>query len=143
MDKIEDCISFLAGKAAQQISRRAKEKLAAHGITPVQYAVLNLLWSQDGQTSTAIGQRLRLDSATMTGVVDRLVRDKILERQSDVDDRRVHRLLLTRTGQRLREPLDCAMDELNDEADKALGSAAVTVKRALRRLADPASWTEK
>jgi hypothetical protein len=36
MDQIEDCISFIVGKAAQQVGRRAREKLEAHGVTPTQ-----------------------------------------------------------------------------------------------------------
>jgi MarR family transcriptional regulator, organic hydroperoxide resistance regulator len=43
MERIDECISFLAGKAAQAVSRLARERLEPFGITPVQYAVLQAL----------------------------------------------------------------------------------------------------
>jgi MarR family len=70
--RLEDCISFLLAKAGQQVARRARENLKAHGVTPTQYAVLKALWGQDGQSGAEIGARLVIDSATATGVLDRL-----------------------------------------------------------------------
>jgi DNA-binding MarR family transcriptional regulator len=140
MDRIEDCISFLVGKAAQQVTRRAREKLAVYGVTPVQYAVLKVLWDEDGQSGSELGSRLVLDSATVTGVVDRLEASGHLERRSDKDDRRIHRLFLTSKGKGLSGPLDVAMNELNAEAEKASGKVASGLKPALRLLSDPENW---
>src|SRR5215469_3062370 len=106
MDRVEDCISFVIGKAGQQISRRAREKLAAHGVTPMQYAVLKVLWQQEGQTGAELGARLVIDSATMTGLIDRLEASGLLKRQADADDRRVQRLFVTKQGRSLQKPLD-------------------------------------
>jgi MarR family transcriptional regulator, organic hydroperoxide resistance regulator len=142
LEKLEDCISFLVGKAAQQISRRSKEMLSAFGVTPVQYAVLKALWDDDGQSGQSIGHRLKLDGATITGIVDRLEREGLLERRSDRDDRRVHRIFLTRSGRSLREPLDQAMDELNENADRVLGRQAGAHRAALRRLGNHDMWGE-
>ncbi|MBC7801159.1 MAG: MarR family transcriptional regulator, partial [Gemmatimonadaceae bacterium] len=58
MDRVEDCISFLIGKAGQQIARRARDKLAAYAVTPTQYAVLKVLWEQDGLSGAELGGRL-------------------------------------------------------------------------------------
>src|SRR6202008_2670024 len=85
MDKIEDCISFLLGKAQQRVMRRAKELLAEYEVTPVQYASLCVLWEQDGQTGADLGGRLVIDSATMTGIVDRLERSGLVERRADTE----------------------------------------------------------
>ena len=41
MERIEDCISFLLGKAYQQVQQASKRRLAPHGVTPVQYALLS------------------------------------------------------------------------------------------------------
>ena len=80
MDRIDDCISFLSGKAAQAVARVTRERLAPHGVTPVQYAVLQVLWERDGQSGAAIGSRLVLDSATVTGVLDRLEKQGLIVR---------------------------------------------------------------
>jgi MarR family transcriptional regulator, organic hydroperoxide resistance regulator len=136
MDRVEDCISFLVGKAGQQIARRARDKLAPWGVTPPQYAVLKVLWDQDGQSGAAIGARLVIDSATITGVIDRLAAAGLLERRADGGDRRVHRLFLTARGRELQVPLDAAMDALNAEVAGELHDRAPALWEALRRLGD-------
>lgn len=136
MDCVEDCISFLIGKAGQQVARRAREKLAAHGVTPTQYAVLKVLWERDGQSGAELGGRLLMDSATTTGVVDRLQAAGLLERRPHDQDRRVHSLFLTAQGQALQAPLDAAMDQLNDEVARGMSGQAPTLWAALRRLGE-------
>ena len=66
MERIDECISFLAGKAAQTVARLARERLAPFGITPVQYGVLQVLWEQDALSGAEIGARPVLDSATIS-----------------------------------------------------------------------------
>lgn len=135
MQRIEDCISFLAGKAAQATSRRARELLAPHGVTPAQFAVLAVLWEQDGRTLTELAGRLVLDSATTTGIADRLEAAGLAARRADAEDRRVSRLFLTAGGRELRRPLDAAMDRLNAEVATLLGGDAPALRAMLRRLA--------
>ncbi|HEX4151793.1 MAG TPA: MarR family transcriptional regulator [Steroidobacteraceae bacterium] len=136
MERIEDCISFVIGKAAQQIARRAREKLAVHGVTPIQYAILKVLGQQDGQSGAELGARLVMDSATMTGVIDRLQASGLLERQADADDRRIQRLFVTEQGRLLQKPMDAAMDQLNDEVTRNLGEQGEVFWHALRRLGE-------
>lgn len=115
MESIETCINFLFGKAYQHITAAAKERLAPYGVTPVQFALLHLLWEQDGQSGTALGARLQLDSATITGVLDRLAQAALLERRPDPTDRRVNLIFLTEQGRGLESPLNKIMDTLNAE----------------------------
>ncbi len=138
MDGIETCISFLLGKAAQRVSRRAKELLAQHNVTPVQYAAVCVLAERDGQTSAEVGQRLVIDSATMTGIIDRLERDGLVTRQADKDDRRATRLYLTAQAKKLYPRLDAAMTALNREVDQLLSRDAARFRDMLRRVGDSA-----
>lgn len=135
MQRIEDCVSFLAGKAAQSVYRAARDTLACYGITPVQYAVLQILWESDGPTGAEMCNRLRLDSATITGVLDRLEKLELVQRTPDPEDRRANRIHLTRKGKAHREPLQKAMDLLNRDLAESLGNDAPRVWKALRRLA--------
>jgi MarR family transcriptional regulator, organic hydroperoxide resistance regulator len=139
MDRVEDCIAFLIGKAGQQIARRAREKLAAHSVTPAQYAVLKVLWERDGQSGAELGSRLLIDSATITGLVDRLQTAGLIERRSHGEDRRINNLFLTERGNALQGALDAAMDQLNDEIAREMGDQAQALWAALRRLGDPRS----
>jgi DNA-binding MarR family transcriptional regulator len=115
MEHIETCVSFLLGKAYQHITAATKQRLAAYGVTPVQFALLHVLWEQDGQSGAALGERLQLDSATITGMLDRLVHAGWVERRPDPTDRRINRIFLTSQGQALQAPLNHEMDMLNAE----------------------------
>ena len=134
MDRIEDCISFIVGKAAQQVARRAREKLESHGVTPTQYAVLKVLSDADGRTGAELGARLGIDSATTTGVADRLAANGLLERRSDPQDRRLQRLFLTAEARARQPALDREMDELNREIESELDADAGRLLSRLRQL---------
>ena len=113
MERIEDCITFLLGKAYQQAQQAAKLQLAPHGVTPVQYALLHALAGRDGQTGAELGERLQLDSATITGLLDRLERAGLIERRADGHDRRVNRIFPTAQARDLQPALELAMDTVN------------------------------
>jgi DNA-binding MarR family transcriptional regulator len=115
MEQIENCLSFYLGKAYQRVTQSAKQRLSTYGVTPLQYALLKVLWEQDSQSGAALGERLLLDSATMTGLLDRLEHAGLIERQSHATDRRVNRVLLTARGRDLQVPLDREMDQLNQD----------------------------
>lgn len=113
MERIEACISFLLGKAYQQVQQASKQRLAPHGVTPVQYGLLRVLSERDGQNGAELGERLQLDSATITGLLDRLERAGLIERRADDQDRRVNRIFATAQARKLQPALDRAMDEVD------------------------------
>jgi DNA-binding MarR family transcriptional regulator len=123
MERIEECISFLLGKAYQQAQQAAKQRLAPHGVTPTQYALLRVLRERDGQTGAELGERLQLDSATITGMLDRLERAELIERRADRQDRRVNRIFATARAREVQPALDRAMDEVNASFLAALDPA--------------------
>ena len=131
MEKIEDCLSFYLGKAYQRVTQSAKQRLAPFGVTPVQYAVLKVLWEQDDQSGAELGERLVLDSATMTGLLDRLEQAGLIERRSHATDRRVNKVVLTARGRDLQTPLDREMDQMNQDF---LGEFPPEVAKLLRDL---------
>ncbi len=140
MDRVEDCISFMIGKVGQQVTRRARELLAPYGVTPVQYAVLKVLADHDGISGADLGTRMLLDSASITGVIDRMESLGLVTRQADPEDRRIQRIHTTEKGRALQAPTDDAMDRLNREALAILGGPDPDLPRRLRLLGDPKKW---
>ena len=70
------------------------------GLTYPQYLVMLVLWEHDGLTVSQIGERLLLDSGTLTPLLKRLEAAKLLRRTRDtVDERRVI-IRLTESGRR-------------------------------------------
>lgn len=141
MDRIEDCISFLVGKAAQQVTRRARELLAPFGVTPVQYAVLKVLADGGPQSGAEIGKRMVLDSASVTGVLDRLESLGLVERRPDPKDRRAQLIVASPGAMEMLPKLDEEMDRLNVEAGAAIGEDRSELFRALRHLGAECRWT--
>jgi MarR family transcriptional regulator, organic hydroperoxide resistance regulator len=111
--RIDDCLGFLLAKAYQQVHQEMKRRLAPYGLTPVQYSVLKGLWERNGRSGAELGARLVLDSATVTGILDRLQQAGLVERRPDRADRRVNRVHLTDAGRRLERPCDAEMEAMN------------------------------
>ena len=73
MDKFKDCIIFLLAKAYQKAHGTFKKRLTGYGLTPIQHLILEVLWDEDGLSASTIGERLVLDPATLSGVLERMV----------------------------------------------------------------------
>jgi len=112
MGRIEDCFVFQLGKAYQQVNHEAKRRLAPYGVTAVQYALLDVLWETDGQSGAALGERLLLDGATITGLIDRLAQAGFVERRPHPTDRRVNHVYLTGKGRAAQQDLDREIEAL-------------------------------
>lgn len=109
----EDCIFFHIAKANQVATRFWGKWIAEWGVTPVQGLVLNFLHDNDRITSGDLGRRAMLDSATLTGVLDRLENAGFIARQAHPDDRRAVLVCLTPEGRRLASRLYACMQDAN------------------------------
>ncbi|MEH3144450.1 MAG: MarR family transcriptional regulator [Methylobacterium frigidaeris] len=96
-------ICFAVYSAAHAFNRVYKPLLDSLGLTYPQYLVLLLLWEEDGRTMKALGQRLYLDSGTLTPLLKRLEAAGLIRRARDAADERLMRVTLTEAGQDLRQ----------------------------------------
>lgn len=92
----------------------SKVLLQPHGITPVQSALLLLLYETDGQQSSELGEQMRLDSATMTGLIDRMMKQGLIERRPSEKDRRINHIFLTERGKALQTIIENKIVEANE-----------------------------
>lgn len=67
-------------------------------ITEPQYVTLNYLARNNNCTMGGLKEHLDVSLSTLTGIIDRMVRDGFVERQRDDDDRRLVRVKLTKKG---------------------------------------------
>ena len=138
--KETDCIFFQFSKANQLAGRFLGQKVATLNITPVQAMVLGFLDEEDRITSSELGKRTELDSATLTGILDRLAAAELMERQENPDDRRSILIHLTDKGRRLSADVSRLIAEANREflhvlSDQEQGE----LKRLIRKLRDQAA----
>lgn len=100
--KLDSMLCFAIYAAGHAFTRFYKPRLDAIGLTYPQYLVFLVLWEQDGLTVKALGEKLFLDSGTITPLLKRLEARGLVRRQRDEDDERLVRVLLTPEGRGLR-----------------------------------------
>jgi DNA-binding MarR family transcriptional regulator len=113
--KDTDCIFFQFAKANQLASRFLSQKVSNLNITSVQAMVLGFLDKEDRITSSELGKRTELDSATLTGILDRLEAAGFIERKGNQDDRRSIHIHLTKQGRLMSQEATRLISEANLE----------------------------
>src|SRR3954470_3664742 len=95
---LDNQLCFALYSASLAMTKLYKPLLDELGLTYPQYLVMLALWERDGSTVSELGQRLYLDSGTLTPLLKRLEAAGLVSRvRSTEDERRVH-LRLTSAG---------------------------------------------
>lgn len=101
--RLEDQLCFQLYTASRLVVRAYQPVLARLGLTYPQYLVMLVLWeaADTGASPLSVGdlgERLLLDSGTLTPLLKRLERQGLVARRRDSDDERVVRVALTGAG---------------------------------------------
>ena len=101
--RLDNQLCFAIYSAGLAFNRLYKPLLDAMGLTYPQYLAMLSLWEQDGQTVGALGERLFLESSTLTPLLKRLETAGYVTRRRNPDDERQVRIHLTEAGRALRQ----------------------------------------
>lgn len=124
--RLDRQLCFAIYAAGHAFTRFYKPRLDVLGITYPQYLVFLVLWEEEGLSVKAIGEKLFLDSGTLTPLLKRLETMGYVRRRRDDEDERVVRIDLTQAGRALRDralavPLELAgASGLDAEAMQAM-----------------------
>jgi DNA-binding MarR family transcriptional regulator len=124
--------------AMNKIYRKLLKKL---NVTYPQYLVLLTLWENDGQRVSDIGERLFLDSATLTPLLKRMEAAGLLQRLRAKNDERQVIVTLSEAGRELQQhadsvpagmfcAADCAPEELASMRDQLSALRAKLLQHA-------------
>ena len=100
---LSDYLCFAVYSANLAFGKAYKPILDELGLTYTQYITIIALWETDNQTVSGLGEKLFLESNTLTPILKKLEAMGYLERQRDPEDERQVRISLTKNGRRLRE----------------------------------------
>ncbi|MBT0570508.1 MarR family transcriptional regulator [Curvibacter sp. CHRR-16] len=101
--QLDKQLCFALYSTSLAMTKLYKPLLQALDVTYPQYLALLALWEQDGQSVSSLGEKLFLDSGTLTPLLKRMEQAGLLQRQrSPADERRVT-IHLTAAGQALKE----------------------------------------
>jgi DNA-binding MarR family transcriptional regulator len=96
-------LCFAIYSTAHAFNRVYKPLLDRLGLTYPQYLAMLVLWERDGLSVREIGDRLFLDSGTLTPLLKRLEAAELIKRTRSTEDERQVLIALTSRGQALRE----------------------------------------
>lgn len=130
---MDDSTTWLLNYAGRLAVRQFAARLQPFGITPPQWGALIRLSERDGQSLSEIGARALFDGPTMTGIVDRLEANGLVERRRDSGDRRVINLYLTDRGRSLMASLPHIGADTDAILLAGLDESAITGFRELLR----------
>ncbi len=99
---LDNQLCFALYSTSLAMTKLYKPLLETLGLTYPQYLVMLVLWERDGLMVSELGERLFLDSGTLTPLLKRLESASLIARIRDVEDeRRVH-ITLTAAGRTLK-----------------------------------------
>src|SRR5262249_34892232 len=121
---LDDFLCFAIYSTNLAVNRLNKTVLDKLGLTYLQYITLVSLYETDDQTVSSLGEKLFLDSSTLTPLLKRLEAMGHLTRQRDPQDERIVRVRITAEGRKVREK---ALD-YREELVKKMGLSAADFK---------------
>ncbi|MDO7906879.1 MarR family transcriptional regulator [Paenibacillus sp. JX-17] len=126
---LDDHLCFSLYASSRAILRLYRPFLDEIGLTYPQYLVLLVLWEQGQTTVKVLGQRLELDSGTLTPMLKRMEAAGLVERSRTTEDERFVMVKITDKGAELRDKAMCIPRSLFEasgmtvEETQALNSA--------------------
>ncbi|HWN72674.1 MAG TPA: MarR family winged helix-turn-helix transcriptional regulator [Solirubrobacterales bacterium] len=97
-DHAPSTLAFLLSQVGIHASKRFAERIAAVGLHPPLFRVLNLIDAAEGTSQQAIGAAAEIPPSRMVALVDELEQLGLVERRPYPADRRVRALYVTRKG---------------------------------------------
>ena len=128
-------------EASDMVNKYMSAYLADFGLTASKFNTLQVLQDEPSRTVTQneLGTKLTVTGASITGVLDRLERDRLVARESHPSDRRANLVRLTDEGEALIQTATdlhaARMQELMDVLDE---SEKQTLIQLLQRLSEAA-----
>lgn len=104
---LENQFCFALYSASLAMTKTYKPFLDKLGLTYPQYLVMLVLWQQDDVLVKSIGEKLFLDSGTLTPLLKRLEASSLIQRTRDESDERQVRITLTKEGSALKKKAQC------------------------------------
>lgn len=140
--KCDNDIGYLLNKTARLSKMKVNQKLAEIDLTFPQFLVIKHLYKDkilhgnlSMKSPASIAEHLGYDRPTVTGIIDRLVREGFVIRESNPSDRRSQTISLTEKAKNLINVMDNFFEEVNAKTLHGFEEEAVeNLKEYLRKI---------
>jgi DNA-binding MarR family transcriptional regulator len=134
-ERLDEGLGFVLRKAFRAMVRALARELQPHGISTSEWAVLRVLWREQGMSQVDLAERMRVERGSLTRVLAGLEARGLLRRARDGEDGRKMRLHLTPSGQALEAVLLQCGVAANERAVRGMARSEVAqTRRLLERL---------
>lgn len=131
MNSFTDFWCFQLGSLTRKIARMYNNRFNELGITLGQSFVLFYLMEQDGKGVKDIASAVQLDSPSVTGLVDRLVKQGLVIRKEDPEDRRSVQVFITPEGRDIAAAAGVIATDFNNHLKQSLMNNAEAFENSL------------
>ncbi len=125
--KLEDHSCFWIGIISRKITKYYNRRFAPYGLKAQHFFILIYLWEKDGVKSKDLQDVLALESASLTGHIDRMEKAGFVKREYDPDDRRAIKIFLTEKGKAMQTTLKPIGIELKTSLRKGIPGLGVKI----------------
>lgn len=101
--KLSNQLCFPLYACSKEIVKKYRPFLTEINLTYTQYLTMLVMWEEEEINVKELGERLYLDSGTLTPVLKKLEQKSFVKRTRDKEDERVLKVSLTEAGRRLKE----------------------------------------
>jgi len=135
--KLDNQLCFALYSSSRGVTRLYRPLLSEFGITYPQYLAMLVLWEKEPLTVKELGERLFLDSGTLTPLLKRMEKQGLLKRERSQGDERQVLINLTEEGRKLKDkalaiPLKVA-DQVNISQSEFI-SLLTSLKKLMRKI---------
>jgi DNA-binding MarR family transcriptional regulator len=132
---LDQQLCFALYSASRAMTAAYRPVLTEMNLTYPQYLVMLVLWEEEHVTVGRLGERLQLDSGTLSPLLKRLESNGFVRRERSRDDERLVDVTLTPAGRRLERRAQCIPEELGSATGMTEEQAA-DLRDAVRHLTD-------
>lgn len=132
-----DTLSFgyLARYAHRAFVKALADELEPHGLLTAQWSVLRVLWDIEGLTQVELAERMRVEKASLTDVLDAMERRGLIKRTRNENDRRKLNISLTAQARKLKSELLPHALKINRKATRGMSDEeAGELRRLLAKM---------
>ncbi|WP_226669458.1 MarR family winged helix-turn-helix transcriptional regulator [Metabacillus litoralis] len=109
---LENQLCFKLYTAEKEIMKIYRTLLEDLGVTYPQYLALLVLWEEQDISVKKLGEKLFLDSGTLTPMLKRMEANGLITRKRSLEDERVVLITLTEKGENLKQEANCIPKQL-------------------------------
>ncbi len=143
MFKLDDCVVFITNKVSKKIADIFNEKLSTYEVTRVQWIALYFLGKYEYINQSELAEKMDIKKSTMVRLIDRMEKDGYVQREKDIEDRRITYICLTELGKNRRKELLPFGEEFSNLITRGISDDDIEIfKKVLNKLVENAQLRE-